>query len=237
MVAMSGRTKSLVGSIGTSTLVAIALALLGVACGGVTEGAVGDGGAGTGGAGTGGAGTGGAGTGGQRAQGCALLAEQMAGDYLFALSPVTAGSAWSKDRPVVYLNTVTTAAGTGTLYVTWHLQPLKSADRKTPTGSAQDFDFTLSGAGSADLDLPPLDVPADANPLTGSPATLDISSLKGPNCDVTNFYCGTADGKVAKPIPLSIDGSTWTMERIVGGVYPEPPKIDCEKHLASPLPQ
>jgi hypothetical protein len=225
---------------------------LAVGCGGVTDGAVSDasagiggavsdggagiGGSGTGGLGTGGLGTGGLGTGGQRAQGCALLVGQMDGSYLFALSLVTGGNASNKDRPILYLNTVTTTAGIGALNVKWGLQPLRWEDRKTPTGSPLTFSFTLSGGGSADLDLPPLDVPADANPLSGSPITLDIASLNGPSCDVASFYCGTTDGDVTKPIPLSIDGSTWTMERIVGGAYPEPPKIDCAKNLAQELP-
>ena len=55
------------------------------------------------------------------------------------------------------------------------------------------------------------------------------------SCSAVSFQCGTGDGDVTKPISLSIAGSTWTMERIVGGAYPEPPKIDCEKNLALPL--
>ncbi len=160
----------------------------------------------------------------------------MDGSYLFALSLVTAGNKSNKDRPIVMVNTVTTSSKGNALRVNWSLQPLQWQDRKTPTGSAQEYSFTLGWGGDVGLDLPPLDVPADANPLSGSPITLDISSLKGVTCSPVSFQCGTEDGNVTKPIALSIDGSTWTMEQIFGGVYPEPPKIDCDQNLALPMP-
>lgn len=230
------------GFIGVSVLVFAA----GVGCGGLAEGG-GTGGAGTGGTGsgaTGGAGSGGTGvsgsggqgTGGKRAQGCALALGVIDGSYLMALSLVTAGNKSNKDRPIVLQNTVKTSLSGDALQVSWSLQPLKFEDRKTPTGSALQYSFSLGPGGGEVLNLPPLDVPADANPLSGSAITLNLWNLTGVSCSAVSFQCGTGDGDVTKPISLSIAGSTWTMERIVGGEYPEPPKIDCEKNLASPLP-
>ncbi len=187
----------------------------------------------------GGAGQGGAGgAGGQDAGPCTVpAAGEIDGDYLFALSAVTAGNKANKNRPIVVLNTVTTRDVGGNLVMDWSLQPLLAADRTTPIGSPLSVtDIEIGADGSFDVDPEPLDVAGEANPLSGSPITADISSISGKVCDLDGFYCGSVAGDVSKPISLSIAGSTWTMQKIEGGVYPEPPKIDCAMNDALTLP-
>lgn len=178
------------------------------------------------------------GAGGQDAGTCTVPAVgEIDGDYLFALSAVTGGNKSNKNRPIILLTTVTTKGSGGSLAMDWSLQPLEWADRKTPAGAPLTIGDILIGTdGKFDADPAPLDVAGEANPLSGSPITADITSLAGSVCDLNGFYCGSVAGDVSKPIPLSIKGSTWTMEKIAAGVYPEPPKIDCAQNLALPLP-
>ncbi len=188
----------------------------------------------------GGGGAGGADAGTQDAGACVVpMAGELDGDYMFALSAVTAGNKANKNRPIMVFTTVTTKDGAGGLEMDWNLQPVEWKDRKTPAGSAISINgIAVDANGSFDVDPDPLDVVGIANPLSGSDITADITSLKGDGtiCNTGGFYCGTVAGDVSKPIPLSIAGSTWTLEKIEGGVYPEPPKIDCAKNEALPLP-
>lgn len=182
-----------------------------------------------------------AGQGGQGGQGPTTCDEipaagEIDGEYLFALSARVGGLDNNRDNPIMLLNTVTTTASADGLTMSWVLQPLLVTDRKTPTGDA----LTLSGIavdaeGKYDSNPDELNVPGDANPLSGSPITADLTSLRGLICKGAEFFCGNADGDVSKPIPLSVDGSSFAMEKVEAGVYPEPPKTDCSGALAKPL--
>lgn len=187
------------------------------------------------------AGAGGAGgAGGQDAGACTVpTAGEIDGEYLFALSAVVNKNKSNKNRPIMVHNTVTTKDSGGSLAMDWSLQPLDKDDRKTPVGAPLAINDIVIGAdGTFDVDPAELDVNGAANPLSGSDITADISSLKGSVCNLGGFYCGTVAGDVSKPLTLSLAGTTWTMEKIEGGVYPEPPKIDCAMNeaLALPLP-
>ncbi|HMR07767.1 MAG TPA: hypothetical protein PKA88_18425, partial [Polyangiaceae bacterium] len=126
------------------------------------------------------AGAGGAGgAGGQDAGTCTVPAVgEIDGEYLFALSAVTGGNKSNKNRPIMVLNTVTTKDSGGSLAMDWSLQPLEWVDRKTPAGNPLAINDIIVGAdGSFDVDPAPLDVAGEANPLSGSPITADITSL------------------------------------------------------------
>ena len=60
-------------------------------------------------------------------------------------------------------------------------------------------------------------------------------TLTGTVC--ADFICGGLSGQIAKPatITLSPELSTFTLERVDGDAFPEPPKIDCNGTLAKPL--
>jgi len=79
-----------------------------------------------------------------------------------------------------------------------------------------------------------VDVPGEANPFSHTPLTVDLSALKGSFCIQGSFACGTMDGEVTKPIPLTLDGSSWTATPLTGAI-PEPPPIDCKGTPALPL--
>lgn len=184
-------------------------------------------------------GAGGAGgAGGQDAGACTVPSVgEIDGDYLFALSAIINGDPANKNRPIMVLNTVTTKDVGGSLFMDWSLQPLNRDDRKTPVGAPLAIkDIAIDAVGKFDVDPAELDVNGAANPLTGSDITADLSSIKGSICDLDGFYCGSVAGDVSKPFTISLSGSTWAMEKIENGLYPEPPKIDCAKNEALTLP-
>ncbi|MEZ4219354.1 MAG: hypothetical protein R3B13_00405 [Polyangiaceae bacterium] len=180
---------------------------------------------------------GGGGQGGADAGPCTVpKAGELDGEYFFALAASTNKSKVSPKKPIALLTTVTSKDNGGALQMEWNMQPLKWEDRTTPIGDPIKLVADVAADGTFDIDPAPLDLVGEANPLSHSPLTADISSLAGKVCDLDGFYCGTIDGDVSKPIPLSIDGSTWTMVKVTGGSYPEPPTINCKKDLADPLP-
>jgi hypothetical protein len=215
----------------------LSFALAAAACGGGTSGGFGlDGGAGASGAGgfSGGAGVGGAsgGVGGDSgAGGCAAPQPgQIDGSYLLALSAKI-----SPQSPFLFLTTVTTFAGAGGSQVLWTLQPLAAADRTTMVGSPIQFEpFTVEPNGSFFTEQGPLDVVGEANPITSTDITADVT-LAGELCGAQDFHCGAAGGAVTIPVSLPLDGSTFTLSKVTPGSYPEPPPINCAKDLAAPI--
>lgn len=93
--------------------------------------------------------------------------------------------------------------------------------------------FDPSANGTFNIDLPEFDIPAEANPISGSAMSVDLTSFRGTLCGTQGEHCGQADGDVTKPIPLSLNGSTWFMTKATG-VFPNPSKIDCQGNMSPP---
>lgn len=208
----------------------------GLGGGGGSAGSAGSGAGGaSGSAGTGGGG-GAAGAGGAAgsAGACAVPAPgALDGEYLFTLSfPI------KPESPLVFLAKVSSQSGFGGgTEMTWKLEPLDRIDRKTPVGGLWIPEpIAISSTGTIDINPPLADVPGEANPISGSDMSFDLSRLLGTFCGTGSFYCGTADGTITKPISLNVDASTWTLQKIESAaVYPAP-LINCAKQPAGPPP-
>lgn len=138
----------------------------------------------------------------------------------------------AKKAPVVMLAEVTTAQG----QVAMTLQPLAVADRRTPAGDAIDVAPTpIDAEGNVVLELRDVVLVSAANPITTDVIEAPTLTLTGTAC--ADFICGGLSGQIAKPatITLSPELSTFTLERVDGDAFPEPPKIDCNGTLAKPL--
>lgn len=172
---------------------------------------------------------------------CTTVDEQVIdGTFFFTLSASVAD-----DIPLVFSADVTTALDdAGTLEMTWVLQPLADADRKTPIGAPITVGPIPVVKGGFKFVADGLAVDGEANPISHSPiATGALTLLSCPAeepgepgglCEVADFYCGTIPtGTVIKPAQLDIGGSTWTMVRVTSTAdYPEPPPINCAKKPA-----
>ena len=78
-------------------------------------------------------------------------------------------------------------------------------------------------------------VPGQADPVTGNDLTAEIE-LTGTTCDAS-FSCGDANGITIDPSGISLDGSTWTLQRLSAPAsYPDPATIDCSGNVAGPPP-
>lgn len=189
--------------------------------------------------GSGGA-AGAAGAGGTDAGGDAAVCEapkpkEIDGDYLFALAAVL-----DTAKPILFRTKVTTEDVGGKTGMRWKLQPLLWSDRKTEVGTIIDLPattepaFLLGADGTFDAKLPPLTITGEANPFSHTDLTAEVT-LKGKFCGVADFFCGTADGGVTVPLEIPLKGSTWTLEKVTGTTYPEPPHINCKKKEALPV--
>ena len=158
------------------------------------------------------------------------------GDYLFSLAAIVNGEATTKKKPFVFVNTVTTKAGSP-LEMSWSLQPLNKDDRKTAVGTPIDIpSIQIDNEGLATISLKDVNLPGEANPISGSIIVADLE-MSGRICDgAADFFAGQASGQASKPLPLPIDkGSEWMMEKITDpNNYPSP-VIDCQK-TAAPAP-
>jgi hypothetical protein len=150
------------------------------------------------------------------------------GDYLLTVS-----STLDATHPFVFdadLVRITSSEGV-TLELSF--QALAASDRSTPVGPVTSAGpFAVNADGTFTAVLPTIDVPAEANPISGSAISVDVI-LSGSLC-VSELHCGTLTGTANESIPL--DGSTWTLQRLVlPQVFPEPPIINCQGELADPL--
>jgi len=154
------------------------------------------------------------------------------GDYFFAFA-----ASLELSKPMVFLATITSAAGAGGTEMVWSLQALDWSDRKTPVGAPIVLPaITIGSDGMIDSDLPPLDVVGEANPFSHTPITADVSTLTGRFCGGETFFSGQFDGVVTKPITIQLAGSSWTLTKVTGpSDYPEPPPIDCQMTEAAPV--
>jgi len=154
------------------------------------------------------------------------------GQYLLALSVSVAPT-----KPIVALVDLDTPAlddGTG---LSLDAQPLRFADRKTPTGERLALGpFPVAADGSYSADAPGLDITGEANPVTPGADISATAVLAGNLCGDGRFFCGTLSGTVTKPLPLPLAGSTFTLTRVeTPGEWSTQPAVDCAGTLADPL--
>jgi len=160
---------------------------------------------------------------------------ELDGDYFLALSAKLDAS-----KPIVFAVKVTTESFVGQLGMRWTMRSLLWSDRKTPVGDPivptqpPMKPFPIDALGNLHAQLDAFVVPGEANPISHTPLTLEID-LDAAVCGGGGFYCGTFSGNVTKPIPLDLAGSTWTLQKVSGAVFPEPPIIDCANNLAAPV--
>jgi len=155
------------------------------------------------------------------------------GPYLFALATVL-----YPPTPILFEGTMVTSEGADGFEWTMTLQPLDRLDRETPVGPLIDLGgpYPVADDGTFTAELPMLDVPGEANPISGNPIQAAIT-ISGEMCAPAEFICGTAEGETVQPPGISVDGSTFTIERLpqAGPPYPDPPKINCDGDLAQAL--
>ena len=154
------------------------------------------------------------------------------GDYYMLLSAITLPT-----KPVAFkANLKATPASGGGLDVAFKAQALLASDRRTPVGNtlaassatvAKDGTFTINYATIV-VD------PAADSVVANQEIDADTAVLIGSFCDPT-FVCGSVTGNVTKPIPTSLDGSTFTLQPIVGSTFPAHDYYDCAMDEAAPL--
>ncbi len=130
----------------------------------------------------------------------------------------------------------------------WSVRPLDYLDRKseiTIDGVLQEVDLgslEVNATGGMTQQLPSLTITGKANPFTGRDITAAVK-FTGSFCEAKpaptrleapNFYCGTLAGNITSPLVLSLDGSFYTIERIVDGVIPSPVIVGCDGLEANP---
>ena len=100
------------------------------------------------------------------------------GEYLFALAANI-----GKKKPILFAATLTTSGGAEGLEFSLDLQPLLASDRKTHTGTSLVVGpFAIAEDGSFDAQLPTLNVPGNANPISGSDLEATVKLAGGVLC-------------------------------------------------------
>ncbi|MEZ4220306.1 MAG: hypothetical protein R3B13_05195 [Polyangiaceae bacterium] len=161
--------------------------------------------------------------------GCTFLAADVEGDYFLAFGPSFSGTAPSQSEPIRFSTNLQASQDA----LVFAFQALDATDHSTPVGNIVKVIVAPSTNGAFDVDLPVLDIPGEANPNSGSPMSVDLTSFRGTLCGTQGEHCGEADGDMTKPLPLNLDGSTWAMTKAIGS-FPNPPKIDCQGNTPSP---
>ena len=138
----------------------------------------------------------------------------VSGTFLFAISTIVDAT-----KPLQFIAEVTfVAEGSGGM-ISMTLQPLaltqgSTTEPRTPVGDPIEVPavavdesgrFTIPSLGT-------LMVTGDANPITGSDISADVS-LEG-NILSEDLFCGLAGGEVFQPLMLNLMGSTFAAERI-----------------------
>jgi hypothetical protein len=202
------------------------------------SGAVGGGGALGGAGGSGGSGATGA-TGGTPAGGSGGTGGEVCGPWApgqaFGTYHLALAVKLGPTNPVLFRGEVEAYIDLDGVHLKLDMQPIDAGDRVTPVGPAISWqsDLLLGTGGEQPLHFPPktVQVPGAANPITGS----DIEGtfeLTGTFCGKSDFMCGELGGQITKPIPLDMDGSTFTLETVSS---PEL-HVDCNKTVAGPPP-
>jgi hypothetical protein len=146
--------------------------------------------------------------------------------YLWTLSTY-----FEPTRPALFEAQVELVSGVAGLTVSVvAAQGLDKHDRKTKVGGPAgggSFNLYPSGAGALEVR-----VVADANPLFAVPVVTVAGSMQGQ--ERPGSFCGTFVG-TALELGLEAVGS-FTLVPAPGGIYPDPPEIDCAGNLAGPPP-
>lgn len=163
---------------------------------------------------------------------CTVSPGAVSGIYLLAISVKIAPT-----KPIVVLTGVQTPAFAGGTGVQFDAQPLSATDRKTPVGAPLSLGpFSVDSTGSFTADLPELRVLGAANPVTGGDILANVV-LDGNLCGDGRFFCGAVSGNVVEPLPIDLQGSTFTLTEVDDPSNPPvQPAVDCQGTLADPLP-
>lgn len=163
---------------------------------------------------------------------CTVTPNSVQGQYLLAISVVIAPT-----KPIVALTDLTTPPVSGGTGLSLNAQPLLAADRRTPVGAKIALGpFPIDANGGFVVNIPGLQVTGQANPVTGGDILADVV-LTGNLCGDGRFFCGIVTGQVQSPLPLDLQGSTFTLTRVDvdGGTFPTQPAINCAGDLADPI--
>lgn len=157
----------------------------------------------------------------------------LAGSYLVTLSVSV-----QPKTPILFIGHLSTVADKGGTALSTTLQALDAKDRKTPVGNP--IKVPLIPIASDGQFVPTsmhLQIDGRANAIQPG-LNIDVTAtMHGRMCGVADFYCGTVDGQVTKPAPLSLAGSTYTFDHIADPAkLPDPPLLDCAKDTAGPPP-
>jgi hypothetical protein len=132
------------------------------------------------------------------------------GSFLLAVSTVLGPT-----KPLQALIDVrVTLLADGTPALELRVQALSAADR-TPLGPVLTLQGTVNPDGSFEVDIPVLQLPGAANPVTGTDiaASLKLTgSLVSPG-----LLCGEVSGKVTAPLMVDLTGSTFGAIHIATG--------------------
>lgn len=165
--------------------------------------------------------------------------EAISGSYLLVVS-----TPLDRQRPFVYRLEVT-ASGDGTMYqITMREQPLSATDRKTPIGPmGAGQTFTVAPSGCFQSASTRFVIPAQANPIIPLQAMADLAFSGTVSSAIreadgvrpVSFWCGEVNGMVTEPLPMRVDGSTFTATRIVDPASLPPVVINCAMEPAVAL--
>jgi hypothetical protein len=149
-----------------------------------------------------------------------VTAEQAEGTYLFALRI----QGYEK-QPIVNALTLSNGVMKGSdVELDFSLQPLKTADLKTPVGTPTTGKALLKDGVMFALPKATVVTPGDADPVAPGFDVTSLIDFKGTLCgdgQPVQWFCGTSDGDIVDPLMQSIDGSTVTVQRITGADYPK----------------
>ncbi|MBX7080098.1 MAG: hypothetical protein K1X88_12960 [Nannocystaceae bacterium] len=144
-----------------------------------------------------------------------MLAD-ISGDHLLAVAAQI-----DPNHPLQYLATVVqTPDGDGAL-LDLSLQQLtldvgSTTSPREPIGAPIVIDdVPVAADGSFSFAIAGLDIPGEANPITGSDLTLSNLEFDGQIVDADN-WCGDLTGMVIAPLMLDLSGSTFAGSRVDG---------------------
>jgi hypothetical protein len=99
------------------------------------------------------------------------------------------------------------------------LDPQSTTTPREPVGDPLPFTTTIAADGTFVVALGVLEIPGEANPITGSDIVADVS-IEGVVIS-PDAWCGVATGMVTAPLMLDLLGSTFAFARF-DGALPQP---------------
>ncbi len=134
-------------------------------------------------------------------------------------------------KPILLIGTVAVTGGGATMDVTF--QQL-SATTRTPVGAPLAYNgIAVQPNGCFDSGLQSTPIDGAANPIIAdTPLDVEVRLVGGPVCDDVEFACGVLSGTVLG-LGISLDGSTFTAQRINDPNVLPTPVADCD---GTPIP-